>query len=120
MTITRIDIVSIPESDQKVSKAFYTDMLGFQTIRDDPMGPNQQWVQMKLPGTETSITLVTWFEQLPPGSQQGMVPGTTDIKSTHVELTNKGLQLSDIKQAAWGGYATFSDPDGNGWVLQQG
>ena len=46
MTIKRIDIISIPVSDQVRSKAFYVDKLGFTVKRDNPMGPGQRWVEL--------------------------------------------------------------------------
>lgn len=119
MNIRQIDIISVPVSDQTASKSFYSEVLGFEIIRDNPMGPNQQWVQLSPPGAETSITLVTWFDAMPPGSLQGMVLDTMDIEATRRQLVENGLEISEIEDAPWGRYSTFSDPDGNGWVLQQ-
>ena len=100
----RIDIVSIPVSDQAAAKHFYVDLLGFEVIRENPMGPDQQWVELAPQGAETSITLVTWFDSMPPGS---------------IILTTKGVEIGSIESAPWGNFATFSDPDNNGLVLQQ-
>ena len=119
MNIRRIDIVSVPVSDPAVSKIFYSETLGFDVIRDDPMGPDRRWIQLMPKGAETSITLVSWFEKMPPGVLQGMVLDTDDIDVTHGELERRGLDISEIDNAPWGRYATFSDPDGNGWIVQQ-
>ena len=119
MNISRIDIVSVPVSDPAVSKIFYSETLGFDVIRDDPMGPDRRWIQLMPNGAETSITLVSWFERMPPGVLQGMVLDTDDIDVTHGELKRRGLDISEIDNAPWGRYATFSDPDGNGWIVQQ-
>ena len=119
MNIRRIDIVSVPVSDPAVSKVFYSETLGFDVIRDDPMGPDRRWIQLMPKGAETSITLVSWFEKMPPGVLQGMVLDTDDIDVTHGELKRRGLDISEIDNAPWGRYATFSDPDGNGWIVQQ-
>lgn len=119
MTIRRIDIISVPVSDQAAAKAFYTDVLGFEVVRDNPMGPDQRWVQLGPGGAQTSITLVTWFEDMPAGSLRGMVLDMEDIDATHRTLRSRGLEISDIEDAPWGRFATFYDPDGNGWVLQQ-
>lgn len=118
--IQRIDIVSIPVSDQQAAKAFYQDVLGFEVLRDTPMGPDQRWIQLAPRGAETSITLVTWFDAMPPGSVHGMVLQTADIEAAHARLASQGLELPAIKEAPWGRYVTFTDPDGNGWILQQG
>lgn len=119
MKINRIDIVSIPVSDQQASKTFYEDILGFEVIRDNPMGPDQRWVELAPKGAETSITLVTWFEKMKPGSVQGLVIDTNDIEATNTELGARGLEVSSIEHTPWGTFSTFSDPDGNGWVIQQ-
>jgi hypothetical protein len=63
--------------------------------------------------------LVTWFPQMPAGSVQGIVLATDDIASAHAELKKRGLSISDLDKQPYDNEATFSDPDGNGWVLQQ-
>lgn len=119
MGIRRIDVVSVPVSDQDRAKSFYRDVLGFEVVRDNPMGPGQQWVQLGPPGAETTITLVTWLDAMPAGSLRGMVLDSADIDATWNELVGRGLRISALQDAPWGRYATFTDPDGNGWVLQQ-
>lgn len=119
MGINRISIVSVPVKDQKEAKKFYCGVLGFEVVRDNPMGPEQRWVQLSPSNTVTSITLVTWFEKMPPGCVQGMVLETDGIDESHALLKSKGLVITKIETAPWGRYATFQDPDGNGWVLQQ-
>jgi catechol 2,3-dioxygenase-like lactoylglutathione lyase family enzyme len=119
MKLTRIDIVSIPVSDTTVSKLFYTEKLGFEVIHDSPMGPDRRWIQLGIPGAETSITLVTWFDSMPPGSTQGLVLNTDDIDAMREVLSGHGLRMSEIQTAPWGRFSTFHDPDNNGWVLTQ-
>ena len=119
MHVRRIAIVSVPVSDQEAAKRFYTDMLGFSTVRDNPMGPDQRWVQVGPPGAETSVTLVTWFPGMRPGSITGLVLETDDVAADHARLRSRGGGISDLAEVPWGRYATFTDPDGNGWVLQQ-
>jgi catechol 2,3-dioxygenase-like lactoylglutathione lyase family enzyme len=119
MHVRRIAIVSVPVSDQEAAKRFYTDMLGFSTVRDNPMGPDQRWVEVAPPGAETSVTLVTWFPAMRPGSITGLVLETDDVAADHARLRRRGVVISDLAEVPWGRYATFTDPDGNGWVLQQ-
>jgi catechol 2,3-dioxygenase-like lactoylglutathione lyase family enzyme len=119
MTIRSFEIISVPVSDQQRSKAFYEDVLGFELIRESPMGPGTSWIQLAPPGHSVTIALVSWFEQMKPGGLQGLMVNTDDIDSDCRELTRRGLQLSDIKQESWGRYALFNDPDGNGWILRQ-
>ena len=119
MKLLRIDVISVPVSDITVSKLFYTEKLGFEVLRDAPMGPDRRWIQLGLPNAATSITLVTWFDAMPPGSKQGTVLATDDIDGMHQALSGHGVLLSAIESAPWGRFATFHDPDNNGWVLLQ-
>jgi catechol 2,3-dioxygenase-like lactoylglutathione lyase family enzyme len=119
MNIRRIAIVSIPVVDQQAAKQWYAEVLGFALLADSPMGPDQRWVQMGIPGAETSITLVTWFRSMPAGSAQGLVLVTDDVAADHAALRARGVAVSELADAPWGRYATLADPDGNGWVLQQ-
>src|SRR6476646_8619284 len=105
MKINRIAIISIPVKDQQLAKAFYTEKLGFTVQAENPMGPNQTWIQLGIPGAQTSITLVTWFDNMPPGSAQGMVLDTSDIVGDHAELQAKGVDVSPVEAQPWG---TFS------------
>jgi catechol 2,3-dioxygenase-like lactoylglutathione lyase family enzyme len=115
----KIGIVSIPVKDQSVAKAFYTDVMGCKVLEEMPFGPDTKWIRLEFPGVETRIVLVTWFPQMKPGSVQGIVLITNEIAKTRAELTKRGLVVSEIAQKPYGQEASFSDPDGNGWVLQQ-
>ena len=89
----QLSIVSVPVTDQERSKAFYRDILGFQIIREAEMGPGQRWVQMKPPSGPTSISLVTWFAAMQPGSAQGLVLDTGDIEFARDKLKSRGLDI---------------------------
>ena len=86
MTITHIDVVSLPVQDQERARDFYVGTLGFDLVRQNEMGPGQQWIQVAPPGGQTSITLVTWFDTMPAGSLQGLVLHTDDIDAQVAEL----------------------------------
>ena len=117
---THLQVVSVPVSDQDRAKAFYVDTLGFELRRDNPMGPGQRWVEVAPPGAATSLTLVTWFPTMPPGSLKGLVLATDDVDRAVAELQERGVRFVDpLTDSPWGRWATFDDPDGNGWVLQQ-
>jgi catechol 2,3-dioxygenase-like lactoylglutathione lyase family enzyme len=120
MSITHLAIVSVPVSDQDRARDFYVDTLGFELIADSPMGPDQRWVQVGPKGSQTSLTLVTWFESMPAGSVKGLVLECDDVRATHDELSSRGVTFTGpIEEQFWGTFSTFDDPDGNGWVLQQ-
>jgi catechol 2,3-dioxygenase-like lactoylglutathione lyase family enzyme len=119
MAITSFEIVSVPVSDPQRAKRFYQDVLGFDLIREVPMGPGMQWIQLSPKGCSTTIALVTWFDTMKPGGLQGVMLNVSEIEIDHAMLTERGLALSAINEESWGRYATFSDPDGNGWILRQ-
>ena len=119
MSIDSFEIISVPVSDQQRSKAFYRDVLGFELIRESPMGPGMSWIQLAPRGQSVTIALVTWFEQMKPGGLQGVMINTSDIDAEHAALRSRGLELTEVKEEPWGRYAMFSDPDGNGWILRQ-
>ena len=115
-----LQIVSVPVTDQERSKTFYVDTLGFELRRDNPMGPDQRWIEVAPKGGQTSVTLVTWFETMPPGCVKGLVLATDDIQSTYDELAARGVKFAGpIQREFWGTFAEFDDPDGNGWVVMQ-
>ena len=117
--IEAVSIVSIPVSDQDAARRFYTEILGFELVRDNPMGPGQRWVQVAPPGARTSFTLVTWFESMPPGCISGIVLETPNLEEERRRLAAAGLSTSAVQSAPWGTFVTFEDLDGNGFVLQQ-
>jgi len=117
--INRIDVVSIPVFDQDNAKAFYRDKLGFVELSDTQMGDGMRWVQLSPPGSPTSVTLVTWFNTMPPGSLRGLVLNTSSLDADVEELKRKHVVTSPIEEQPWARFVTFRDPDGNGLILQQ-
>jgi catechol 2,3-dioxygenase-like lactoylglutathione lyase family enzyme len=116
----KIALISIPVKDQKAAISFYTEKLGCNVKEEMPFGtPDTVWIRLTLPGVTTEIVLATWFPQMKPGCVQGLVLTTKNIADTHMKLRKRKLEISDITKQPWGQEATFSDPDGNGWVLQQ-
>jgi predicted enzyme related to lactoylglutathione lyase len=113
-----IEIISVPVTDQQQSKAFYLK-LGFEVIVESPMGPDQTWLQMGFPGAAVSITLVTWFQKMPPGSMQGMVLKTEGIAAEIKALEAKGVKVAPIDETPWGKFAEITDPDGNSMTLHE-
>jgi len=118
-TVQQIKITSVPVSDQDRAKAFYTDVLGLSLLQDVQMGPEMRWVQVAPTGSDSSLTLVTWFPSMPAGSIRGLVLGVADIDATAADLRAAGLDVPDVEEAPWGRFVQIADPDGNGLVLQQ-
>jgi catechol 2,3-dioxygenase-like lactoylglutathione lyase family enzyme len=120
MSVPHISVISIPVSNPDKAKAFYVDELGFE-LEMDQSSPAMRWVMLRLPGTETAVTLTTWFETMPPGSLRGTVLSVPDIEAAAVRFRASGLidEDTEIESAPWGRWVTIEDPDGNGWVVQQ-
>jgi catechol 2,3-dioxygenase-like lactoylglutathione lyase family enzyme len=119
MSLNRIELLSVPVTDQDRAKDFYVDTLGFELVSDNRMGPAQRWVQVRPKGAQTSITLVTWFDTMPAGSVRGLVIETDDLDGDVEALTARGLTIDGgVQEAPWGRYVTIEDPDGNGLIIQ--
>lgn len=119
MAIHSFEILSVPVSDPQRAKRFYIDVLGFELVRESPMGPDMTWIQLAPAGQGVTIALVTWFDTMKPGGLQGVMVNTDDIEADHGLLRSRGLEIDEIRVEPWGRYAMFKDPDGNGWILRQ-
>jgi catechol 2,3-dioxygenase-like lactoylglutathione lyase family enzyme len=123
MGISHITLVSVPVTDQDRAKEFYEN-LGFGVISDHEMTPEEmppepglRWVQLGTPGSGTTIVLATWqVGGLKPGAQHLSV-ACADAKATHVELADKGIDVSPPFEAPWGTFFSINDPDGNGVMI---
>jgi catechol 2,3-dioxygenase-like lactoylglutathione lyase family enzyme len=120
MAIQDVIVVSVPVSDQERAKAFYVDKLGFELRREDDSIPGIRWVQVAPKGGTTALTLVTWFESMPPGSLQGLVLTSSNLQADYEELVAKGVEFDGpLQRRPWATEAVLHDPDGNSLVLQQ-
>jgi catechol 2,3-dioxygenase-like lactoylglutathione lyase family enzyme len=117
--IKAVKFVSIPVRDQEQALAFYTEKLGFRILTDQPFDAKQHWIELRIPGSETSVVLFT-----PPGHEDrigtfsNITFLTDDVDRTHRELTARGVVFTapPAKQP-WGQFAKFQDADGNQFVL---
>ena len=126
----KLEVVAIPVSDVDRAKAFYSG-LGWKVDADFMVGKSFRAVQLTPPGSPCSIHLATGRV---PGSAEGMFFVVSDIEGARKELIAHGVDVSEVfhfdaehhpvpgpdpKLQSYGSYASFSDPDGNRWVLQQ-
>jgi catechol 2,3-dioxygenase-like lactoylglutathione lyase family enzyme len=118
VSITHVQLFSVPVSDQDRAVDFYVNTLGFSVESDSDMGPDMRWVMLTLPGAQTAITLVTWFPSMPAGSLRGLVLETDDLEASVATLTERGAAPSEIQDAPWGRFIQLDDPDGNGIIVQ--
>ena len=115
----KLELVAIPVSDVDRAKNFYTDKVGFNADHDHRVSDEIRFVQLTPPGSACSIALGTGLVKTPPGSVQGIQLVVPDIHAARAELAERGVGVSDVQEFPWGSFVFFSDPDGNGWSVQQ-
>ncbi len=118
----KLELVPLPVTDIDRAKAFYTQRLGFVLDVDVTPAPGVRVVQLTPPGSACSIMLGTGLAQLSdqPGSVRGLHLVVRDIETSRRELSERGVEVSDIEDVGGGvRYVFFADPDGNTWALQE-
>ena len=115
----RLELVQVPVSDVDRAKAFYTEKAGFNADHDHRVSDEIRFVQLTPPGSACSIALGTGLDSMPPGSVQGLQLVVPDIHAAREELVERGVEVSEVQKFDWGSFVFFSDPDGNGWAVQQ-
>ena len=117
--ITHVKFVGIPVRDQQRALEFYTEKLGFAIATDQPMGPGQRWIELRVAHSMTRVVLFT-----PEGHESRI--GTffngsftcDDVPATYRQLRARGVEfVSGPEKQPWGEFAVFKDPDGNQFVL---
>jgi predicted enzyme related to lactoylglutathione lyase len=115
----KLELVAVPVSDVDRAKNFYVDKVGFNADHDHRVSDEIRFVQLTPPGSACSIALGTGLVGTPPGSAQGLQLVVSDIDAARAELVERGVDVSEVQKFDWGSFVFFSDPDGNGWAVQQ-
>lgn len=127
----KLEVVVVPVADVDRAKAFYMDQVGFNLDVDFARG-DFRVVQLTPPGSACSITLLS-SNPMAPGGLKGVHLCVEDIVAARAELVGRGLEVSepyhfeaggetpgvDPKRGKYETYLSFSDPDGNEWVVQE-
>jgi catechol 2,3-dioxygenase-like lactoylglutathione lyase family enzyme len=130
----RLEVVVIPVSDVERAMRFYGG-LGWRLDADFVVGDTFRVVQFTPPGSPCSIHFGTGITPTAPGSARGIYLVVSDIEAARAELVNRGVDVSEVvhragpgkpplrgpdpERRSYSSFASFSDPDGNGWVLQE-
>lgn len=128
-----LEVVVIPVSDVDRAKSFYGEQLGFNVDHDTAISDEVRLVQLTPPGSGCSIVVSKGMSQMAPGSMQGLQLVVNDVRAAHAQLVDRGVEVTDVQymspegpRAAHEdddlnntGFVFFSDPDGNGWAVQQ-
>ena len=115
----KLELVAVPVSDVDRAKAFYVDQAGFVADQDHVVSDEIRFVQLTPRGSACSITIGEGVTDSEPGAVQGLQMVVADIQAAHAELVERGVEVSDVQEFPWGSFVFFSDPDGNGWAVQQ-
>jgi catechol 2,3-dioxygenase-like lactoylglutathione lyase family enzyme len=135
----KLEVVLLPVSDVDRAKEFYTG-LGWRLDADVTHDADFRLVQLTPPGSGCSVQFGTNITPAGPGSAQGLYLVTSDIEAAREELLGRGVDVSEVfhekvlgarfhdagrvpgrspERSTYGSFAAFSDPDGNGWLLQE-
>jgi len=137
----KLEVIVIPVLDVDRAKAFYS-LLGWRLDADFPFDNGFRVVQFTPPGSGCSVQFGTKITSAAPGSAQGLYLIVSDIEPVRDGLTARGVEVSEVfypgtpgaqfqsdgtnrvvgpapNHDSYSSFATFSDPDGNGWLLQE-
>lgn len=126
-----LEVVVVPVSDLERSKAFYADQLGFNVDHDTVINDDVRVIQLTPPGSGCSVVIGKGaVPDMPPGSLKGLQLVVADLAKARAELVDRGVEVSEIQVLGQNpsptdheldnvGFFFFSDPDGNGWGVQQ-
>ncbi|MBB6395655.1 catechol 2,3-dioxygenase-like lactoylglutathione lyase family enzyme [Actinomadura coerulea] len=136
----KLEVVVVPVSDVDRAKDFYTG-LGWRLDADAATGTDFRVVQVTPPGSPASVIFGTSVSSQAPGSAQGLHLIVDDITAAHGELKRLGAEPSEVfhdaggvfhhagtdarvpgpdpQRGSYASFLSFSDPEGNGWVLQE-
>ncbi len=115
----KLELIQVPVSDVDRAKAFYTEKAGFNADHDHHVSDELRFVQLTPPGSACSIAIGTGLSAMEPGSVQGLQVVVQDAAATREGLLRRGVEVSEVQDFPWGSFVFFSDPDGNGWAVQQ-
>jgi catechol 2,3-dioxygenase-like lactoylglutathione lyase family enzyme len=127
----KLEVVTLPVSDVDRAKAFY-ESLGWRLDADIVRGENFRVVQLTPPHSACSVSFGKGLTTAAPGTAQRLLLAVSDIDAARAELIGRGVEVSELFHLEGGPvpgrdpqgrsyqtYASFSDPDGNGWLLQE-
>lgn len=115
----KLELVAVPVSDVDRAKAFYTEKVGFNLDHDHKVSDTIRFVQLTPPGSACSIALGLGITTAAPGAAQGLQLVVADAAVARAQLVERGVDASEVQEYPWGRFVFFSDPDGNGWAVQE-
>ncbi|MCM0674027.1 VOC family protein [Micromonospora phytophila] len=134
--LMKLEVVVIPVADVDCALRFYQG-LGWRLDADFEAGPKFRAVQLTPPGSACSIHLGRGLTPAAPGTAQGTYLVVSDIDQARADLISRGVEVSEVfhnvydtgdqervdgpapDRRSYASFASFTDPDGNGWLLQE-
>jgi catechol 2,3-dioxygenase-like lactoylglutathione lyase family enzyme len=127
----KLELIVVPASDVDRTKAFYLEQAGFELLVDHRAGEDFRVVQMTPPGSACAIAVMKQPERA--GSLLGLHLIVADIDAARAELAGRGVEVSEVfhfdeagqqpghdpERRDYNSFISFSDPDGNGWLVQE-
>ncbi len=127
----KLELIVVPASDVDRTKAFYLEQAGFDLLVDHRAGEDFRVVQMTPPGSACAIAVMKQPERA--GSLLGLHLIVPDIDAARAELVGRGVETSEVfhfdergqqpghdpERRDYNSFVSFSDPDGNGWLVQE-
>lgn len=114
----KLELIGVPVTDTDRAKSFYAS-IGFNADHDHRVSDELRFVQLTPPGSGCSIALGEGVSPMAPGTLQGLQLVVSDIEAAHTMLSEAGVDHSEVQDFPWGRFVFFSDPDGNGWAIQE-
>ena len=129
-----LEVIVVPVTDVDRAKEFYEQKLGFNVDHDTVVGPEYRIVQLTPPGSGCSVVLQSGgATKMKPGSLHGVQLCVADLLAARDQLSERGVEVGEIQVFEGSGprpyregdsldmvgFLFFSDPDGNGWAVQQ-
>jgi catechol 2,3-dioxygenase-like lactoylglutathione lyase family enzyme len=115
----KLELVIIPVADVDRARDFYVDRIGFHLDHDHRVSDEVRFVQLTPPGSACSIAFGLGLTTAEPGSVKGLQAVVADADQVRADLLDRGAEVSEVQEMAWGRFVFFADPDGNQWALQQ-
>ena len=116
----KLELVGVPVTDVDRARDFYVNQVGFVLDVDQEVSDEIRFVQLTPPGSACSIAIGKGLTKMAPGSLDSLQMVVHDAEAARAELLDRGITtLSEVDVQPWGSFVYFTDPDGNGWTLQQ-
>ncbi len=115
----RIELIMVPVSDVDRAREFYGDTLGWPVDHDHTPTEGLRFVQVTPPGSACSIAFGLGISSMQPGTLQALQAVIDSADEALADLRARGVDADGVDDLPWGRFVRFSDPDGNGWTLQE-